>query len=59
VNTLLQVKKQNGSLQYALPILAAYLGHSHYTSTSVYLRVADAMSRNHLVDVSLWKKRKQ
>jgi hypothetical protein len=42
-----------------LPVLAAYMGHSEYRSTSVYLRVADAMSRKNLVDFSLWQQRKQ
>jgi integrase len=41
-----------------LPVLAAYLGHSDYKHTSVYLRVADAASRKQLVDFALWQKKK-
>ena len=39
----------------ALPVLAAYLGHSHYRYTAVYLRVANAISRKRLVDFALWQ----
>ena len=59
VNTLNRIKKSGGSAQNALPILAAYLGHRDYISTSVYLRVSDAMSRKNLVDFSLWQKAKE
>ena len=59
VNTLNRIKKSGGSAQNALPVLAAYLGHRDYISTSVYLRVADAMSRKNLVDFSLWQKEKE
>lgn len=56
VNTLNRIKKSGDSAQNALPILAAYLGHRDYICTSVYLRVSDAMTRNNLVDFSLWQK---
>jgi integrase/recombinase XerD len=56
VNTLRSVWERGGSAQNALPVLAAYLGHKDYTCTSVYLRVADAISRKELVDFSLWQK---
>jgi len=56
VNTLNRIKESGGSAQNALPILAAYLGHRDYICTSVYLRVSDAMTRNNLVDFSLWQK---
>ena len=56
VNTLRNVWERGESAQNALPVLAAYLGHKDYTCTSVYLRVADAISRKALVDFSLWKK---
>jgi integrase/recombinase XerD len=56
VNTLNSIWDRGGSAQNALPVLAAYLGHKDYTCTSVYLRVADAISRQALVDFSLWKK---
>ena len=59
VNTLNRIKKSGSSAQNALPVLAAYLGHRDYISTSVYLRVADAMSRKNLVDFSLWQKEKE
>jgi len=56
VNTLNSIWDRGESAQNALPVLAAYLGHKDYTCTSVYLRVADAISRKALVDFSLWKK---
>jgi site-specific recombinase XerD len=59
VNTLMKIKRRGQSPQRALPVLAAYMGHSEYKYTSVYLRVADAQSRKNLVDFSLWQKRKQ
>jgi len=59
VNTLIAIKERGQSPQGALPVLAAYLGHSEYKYTAVYLRVADAKSRKDLVDFSLWQKRKE
>jgi integrase len=59
VNTLVRIKEGGQSPQHALPVLAAYMGHSEYKYTSVYLRVADAQSRKNLVDFSLWQKRKE
>lgn len=59
VNTLIAIKERGQSPQSALPVLAAYMGHSEYRYTSVYLRVADAKSRKDLVDFSLWQKRKE
>ena len=59
VNTLMKIKERGESPQRALPVLAAYMGHSEYKYTSVYLRVADAQSRKNLVDFSLWQKRKE
>jgi integrase len=59
VNTLKRIKERGQSAQNALPVLAAYMGHSDYKHTSVYLRVADALSRENLVDFALWQKRKQ
>jgi site-specific recombinase XerD len=67
VNTLMRMKERGQSPQAcgtsrfigALPVLAAYMGHSEYKYTSVYLRVADAQSRKNLVDFSLWQKRKE
>ncbi|MEA1866787.1 MAG: tyrosine-type recombinase/integrase [Thermodesulfobacteriota bacterium] len=57
VNTLLRIKKRKGSLQYALPVLATYMGHSLYWYTAIYLRVVDAISRKNLVDFTLWQER--
>jgi site-specific recombinase XerD len=59
VNTLLKIKERGGSPQHALPVLAAYMGHSEYKHSSVYLRVADAISRDRLVDFALWQRRKE
>ncbi|MFH1627253.1 MAG: tyrosine-type recombinase/integrase, partial [Pseudomonadota bacterium] len=42
VNTLIKIRHRGQSPQRALPVLAAYMGHSEYKYTSVYLRVADA-----------------
>jgi site-specific recombinase XerD len=58
VNTLLRVKDRGENAQNALPVLAVFMGHSDYKHTSVYLRVADAAARQHLLDFSLWQKRK-
>jgi integrase/recombinase XerD len=59
VNTLKSVREIGQSAQNALPILAAYMGHKNPKSTAVYLKVADAMMREQLVDVSLWQKNKR
>jgi site-specific recombinase XerD len=59
VGTLLRIKQRGESAQNALPVLAAYMGHCEYKYTSVYLRVADALSRKQLVDFTLWQERKE
>jgi len=59
VYTLLKIKERGGDPNHALPILAAYMGHSEYKYTSVYLRVTDALSRKNLADFSLWQERKE
>ena len=59
VGTLLKIKQRGESAQKALPVLAAYMGHRVYIYTSVYLRVADALSRKQLVDFTLWQERKE
>jgi len=59
VNTLLNIKQRGESPQNALPVLAAYMGHSEYKHTSVYLRAVDAISRKNLYDFALWKRRKE
>jgi integrase/recombinase XerD len=58
VNTLRAVRQRGQSPQHALPMLAAYLGHCNYVSTSVYLKVADADSRQGLYDFAIWQRGK-
>ena len=58
VNTLKAIKERGQSPQHALPVLATYLGHATYFNTSVYLKVADASTRNKLYDFSVWQKGK-
>jgi site-specific recombinase XerD len=50
VNTLKRIKAQGKSPQHALPVLAAYLGHSEYKHTTKYLKLLDAEHRHHLVN---------
>jgi integrase len=49
INTLNRIRAQGKSVQNALPTLAAYLGHSEYKHTLVYLKVLDAKQRQRLV----------
>ena len=50
VNTLNRVKKRGASAQNALPVLAAYMGHSEYKHTIKYLKFIDAQQRLELVN---------
>jgi len=50
VNTLKRIKAQGKSAQHALPVLAAYLGHSEYKHTAKYLKMLDAVHRQNLVN---------
>ena len=50
VNTLKRIRKQGKSAQHALPVLAAYLGHSEYKHTAKYLKLLDAEHRYQLVN---------
>jgi len=50
VNTLKRVKERGNSAQNALPVLAAYMGHSEYKHTVKYLKVLDAYQRLGLVN---------
>jgi integrase/recombinase XerD len=50
VNTLLQIKDRHGSPQNALPVLAAYMGHSEYKHTVKYLKMVGADQRQGLLD---------
>jgi len=49
-NTLKRIKSQGKSAQHALPVLAAYLGHSEYKHTAKYLKMLDAKHRDNLVN---------
>ena len=42
INTLKRIKDRGESTQYALPVLAAYMGHRKYRYTHAYLKVSDA-----------------
>jgi len=55
VNTLKTIIDRQGSAREALPVLATYLGHSSYLCSSVYLKIADAKSRNNLYDFTIWQ----
>jgi integrase/recombinase XerD len=55
VNTLKKIKERGDSPQHALPVLSAYMGHSKYRYTAVYLKVLDAKHRRHLIDFSISK----
>ena len=50
VNTLKRIKAQGKSAQYAMPVLAAYLGHSEYKHTTKYLKMLDANHRQNFVN---------
>ena len=50
VNTLCSVKKRGKSAQNALPVLAAYMGHSEYKHTIKYLKFLDAYQRLELIN---------
>ena len=50
VNTLKRIKAQGKSAQYAMPVLAAYLGHSEYKHTAKYLKMLDANHRHNFVN---------
>ena len=53
INTLKRINDQKKSPQNALPILAAYMGHTKYRYTAVYLKVLDAEHRQGLVDFAI------
>jgi integrase/recombinase XerD len=57
VNTLLKIKSRGGSPQQALPVLAAYMGHSAYKYTAKYLKMIDADQRQDLLDFVLTQRR--
>lgn len=53
VNTLKAIKERGQSPQKALPILAAYMGHTKYRYTSLYLKVLNAELRQGFVDFNI------
>jgi integrase/recombinase XerD len=53
VNTLKEIKERGKSPQHALPVLAAYMGHSEYKHTTVYLKLLDAEHRQGLIDFAI------
>ena len=55
VNTLKRIRQQGKSCQNALPVLAAYMGHSKYKYTTYYLKVLDAEHRHQMLDFSISK----
>jgi site-specific recombinase XerD len=57
VNTLLRIKARKESPQYALPVLATYMGHVEYRYTANYLKMIDAGQRQHLLDFVQTRKR--
>ncbi|MDA3918067.1 MAG: tyrosine-type recombinase/integrase [Deltaproteobacteria bacterium] len=59
VNTLKRVQAQGRSPQNALPVMAAYMGHSEYKHTVKYLKMIDAKKRKQFLDFSLEQKEKR
>jgi len=59
VNTLKRVQARGKSPQNALPVLAAYMGHSEYKHTVKYLKMIDAKKRKQFLDFSLEQKEKR
>ena len=48
INTLNAVKLRGDCPQNALPVLAAYMGHTEYRYTTEYLKALDALQRQQL-----------
>lgn len=59
VNTLKRVQARGRSPQNALPVLAAYMGHSEYKHTVKYLKMIDAKKRKQFLEFSLEQKEKR
>ena len=53
VNTLKEIKERGESTQHALPVLAAYMGHTEFKYTIVYLKFLDAEQRQGLVEFAI------
>ena len=58
VNTLKRIQTRGRSPQNAMPVLAAYMGHSEYKHTVKYLKMIDAKKRKQFLDFSLEQKEK-
>jgi integrase/recombinase XerD len=56
INTLKRIREQGKSTQNALPTLAAYLGHSKYEHSFIYLKVLDAHQRQGLFYFAISKR---
>jgi integrase/recombinase XerD len=56
-NTLKRVKQRGKSPENALPVIAAYMGHSEYKHTVKYLKMIDANQRQGLLEFALTKNR--
>ena len=56
-NTLKRVKQRGKSPENALPVIAAYMGHSEYKHTVKYLKMIDANQRQGLLEFALTKSR--
>lgn len=53
VNTLKRIQEKGKSAADSLPVLAAYMGHTEYKYTAVYLKVLDAPQRKGLVNFTI------
>lgn len=59
VNTLKRVQARGRSPRNALPVLAAYMGHSEYKHTVKYLKMIDAKKRKQFLDFAILQKEKR
>lgn len=53
VNTLKAAKERGQDPQKVLPVISAYMGHSKYRYTALYLKVLDAERRSGFVDFAI------
>jgi integrase len=53
VNTLKAARERGRDPQAVLPVLSAYMGHSKYRYTALYLKVVDAERRQGFVDFAI------
>ena len=53
VNTLKAARERGQDPQKVLPVLSAYMGHSKYRYTALYLKVLDAARRQGFVDFAI------